>query len=134
MNLGDNHSCLSLVTLTMNGVRLPPGSLLGLAYDSRALQKTRRKVIPGCQIRLADCDGFRFLRLTTLAITPANRARAFTTHFEAQQANGLFAPESTQLAQLTQIAQAELNYAHLFTEQTSMFSKNRFTIDNALST
>ena len=120
MNLGDNHSCLSLVPLIMNGVRLPPGSLLGVDYDDQALQKSKRKLIPGYQIRLADCRGFRFLRLTTLAITPENRARAFSTHFEAQRANGLFEPESTQLTQLSQITQAELRYTRS-TGRSNMF-------------
>lgn len=121
MHLGDDHSCLSLVPLLMNGVRLPAGSLLGVDYNSRVLQKTRRKSIPGCLIRLADCRGFRFLRLTTLVISPANRARAFTTHFAAQQANGLFAPDSTRLSQLLQIAHSELRHADISSRRKNVF-------------
>jgi hypothetical protein len=136
MNLGDNHSCLSLVPLVMNGVQLPPGSLLGVDYDSHVLQKTERKLIPGHQIRLADCHGFRFLRLTTLAVTPANRARAFTTHFAAQQAGGLFAPESTRLAELEQITQTELNHAQRHANPNNKYSakKKSGNLDNRVST
>jgi hypothetical protein len=104
LNMGDNHSCISLVPLMMNGVRLPEGCLFSVSYDDEKLQKTPNKKLAGHVIPAAQCDGFWFMRLTTLAVSPQNRARAFTTHFEQQKQNGLFSPDTTQLSQLLTVA------------------------------
>jgi hypothetical protein len=103
INLGDDHSCISVATLILNGVALPPGSLFGVRYEGPvALRKNRE--LPGEIISIRDCSGFRFLRLSTLSVTPKNRARAFTTHFQAQVAAGLFAPGETTIEQLRRLA------------------------------
>lgn len=107
LNLGDDHSCISLAPLILNGVTLPPGSLFGVRYEGAiALRKNRK--LPGEILNIASCSGFRFLRLSTLAVTPAHRERAFTTHFRAQLAAGLFAPGEATIAQLRALAEDQL--------------------------
>lgn len=109
MNMGDNHSCISLQPLLMNGVQLPPGSLFSVDYDRDLIQnKIPNREYAGFVMPFSEISGFWFLRFTTLAISPENRKRAFTTHFEQQVANGLFSPGVTQLQQLIDVAQAQI--------------------------
>lgn len=109
VKMGDSHSCISVEPLLVNGVRMPPGSLLGVVYADEVLDHARANAeLPGQCIRLRDCSGMRMLRLTTLAISPPNRRRAFSAHFEAQQAEGLLAPDDTELSQLRAIAWREV--------------------------
>jgi hypothetical protein len=91
VKLGDDHSCVSVAPLLLNEVRIPPGSLLGVHYEGAPSLRPAR-TWPGCVIPVGACQGFRFLRLTTLAVSPANRARAFSAHFDAQVTGGLFGP------------------------------------------
>ena len=107
MHMGDNHSCVSLQPLSLNGVRLPPGCLLAVAYRDDLCCPRRGGRLPGHQLAVADSDGFRLLRLTTLAVSPANRARAFGRHFRAQLDAGWFAPGPTCIDDLRQLADAE---------------------------
>lgn len=105
INMGESHSCISLIPCVINGVRIPAGSLLAVCYDEEQVTRiATHPDIPGDGIYLADCSGFRMLRLTTLAVSPENRARAFSVHFKAQKDGGLFEPEKTLLEQLKQIA------------------------------
>jgi hypothetical protein len=107
LNLGDNHSCFSVTELLLNGVRLPPGSLFGATYEGnvgvRPCHELKGQVIP-----VSRCSGFRFLRLTTLAVSPENRKRAYTTHFDAQVAGGLFEPGSATVGQIEGVAWRQL--------------------------
>jgi len=107
LGLGDDHSCISVTPLVLNGVRLPAGSLLGVEYDE--LEGTQPNAeLPGEIIPLTQCRGFRFLRLTTLSVSPANRLRAFSKHFEAQVEGGLFGPGVVEIAQLLLVAETQL--------------------------
>lgn len=107
LNLGDDHSCIGLAELRLHGVRLPPGSLFAVRRgDDTALRPCAR--LPGSVIRVRDCDGYRFLRLATLAVSPANRRRAFTAHFQAQIDACLFSPGQTTMDQLRQVAREQL--------------------------
>ncbi len=107
LNLGDNHSCVSLRELVLNGVRLPPGSLFGVTYEgSPSLRPCR--TVEGDIISVSSCSGFRFLRLTTLAVSPQHRARAFTKHFDAQVDGGLFAPGTVTTEALLRVAEEQL--------------------------
>lgn len=109
MNMGDNHSCISLQTLIMNGVRVPAGSLFSLDYKiDDILEKRPNKQFKGYIIRHTALNGFWFLRLTTLAIQPENRKRAFSTHYKQQVANGLYSPGTTELKQLYNVAIAQI--------------------------
>ena len=106
LNMGDNHSCISLAPLMMNGVRLPPGSLFAISYDEEAVSKTPNKQCKGNIIPIDEVS-FWFLRITTLAVSPKNRARAFSMHFKQQVQNGLLSPEITELSQLMDIAKKQ---------------------------
>lgn len=109
VKMGDSHSCISVHPFLVNGVRMPPGSLLAVTYPESVLEEAQSNAqLPGHCIRLGDCNGIRMLRLTTLAVSPQNRARAFSAHFEAQQAEGLLAPDDTELDQLRQLADREV--------------------------
>ncbi|GAA5629618.1 hypothetical protein Acal02_00213 [Acinetobacter calcoaceticus] len=112
LNMGDNHSCISLVPLMMNGVRLPAGSLFSAHYEIEQLEKHKNKQYKGYVIPIAEMKGFWFLRLTTLAVSPQNRARAFGYHFKQQVDNGLFRPDSTELSQLMDIAKDQIYVGH----------------------
>ena len=108
MNMGDNHSCISLVPVLINGVRLPAGSLFSLDYDLEQIADKRpNKQVRGYIIPV-EAVTFWFLRITTLAISPENRPRAFTTHFKQQVDNHLFSPETTKLSQLVDIANEQI--------------------------
>ena len=110
INMGDDHSCISLKPLLMNGVRIPAGALFSIYYDADTIS-----TFPACPdfkghiIPYTAIQGFWFLRLTTLAISPENRARAFSTHYAQQVANGLYSPGSTQLQQLIDLAQRQIS-------------------------
>ncbi|OEC87396.1 hypothetical protein [Acinetobacter sp. YK3] len=112
LNMGDNHSCISLVPLMMNGVRLPAGSLFSAHYEIEQLEKHQNKQYKGYVIPIAEMNGFWFLRLTTLAVSPQHRARTFGYHFKQQVDNGLFRPDSTELAQLMDIAKDQIYIGH----------------------
>lgn len=107
--LGDEHSAISLCTLQINAVPLPPGTLIGLEYDDAILsglsetENGRGKLIPLEAIRY-----FRFLRLTTLTSAPKDRPKVFSTHFEQQIQNALFLPESTEITELQDFASKQL--------------------------
>jgi hypothetical protein len=107
LNLGDNHSCISVAEVTLNGVRLPPGCLFGVARDE-GLELARNAKLPGSVIPILRCTGFRFLRLTTLAVSPQNRRRAFSTHFQSQVDAGLFAPGEATIEQLRRVAEEQM--------------------------
>lgn len=107
MNLGDNHSCISVAEVVLNGVRLPAGCLFGVSRDV-SLELRPNATLPGGIIPVGRCTGFRFLRLTTLAVAPQHRRRAFTTHFQSQLDAGLFAPAEATIEQLRRIAQEQL--------------------------
>lgn len=109
MNMGDNHSCISLQPLIMNGIRLPAGSLFSAEYDIGSIEQKRpNKEFKGQIMHHSAINGFWFLRLTTLAVSPENRKRAFSTHFEQQVSNGLYSPGTTELQQLVNVALSQL--------------------------
>ena len=109
MNMGDNHSCINLQPLLMNGIRIPIGSLFSVDYDIEQIaNKVPNQEFKGYIIPYKEIQGFWFLRLTTLAISPENRQRAFTTHFEQQVNNGLFSPDTTLIKQLNDVAKSQL--------------------------
>lgn len=108
LNMGDDHSCVNVLPVMMNGVRLPEGCLFSVDYDAEKVQKVNNKHWKGVMIPLSDVDGFWFLRLTTLAVSPTNRARAFNNHYEQQVRNGLFNPGVTTIKQLREVAMEQV--------------------------
>jgi hypothetical protein len=108
VNMGDDHSCISLGSVMLNGVRLPVGSSFAVAYDEDKISKQASKFLAGNIISLSDIQGFWFLRLTTLVVSPENRARAFSTHFRQQIENDLFSPDVATLSQLREVAEQQV--------------------------
>ena len=109
LNMGDNHSCISLKPVLMNGVRLPVGSLFSVEYNrDEVATKRQNSEFKGYIIPYDAISGFWFLRLTTLAVSPQHRKRAFSTHFEQQVANGLYSPGTTELQQLVNVALTQI--------------------------
>lgn len=108
IKMGDDHSCINLVPMIKNGVRLPMGCLFSTQYEDETLQGVDNKRAKGSIVPIENMQGFWFLRLTTLAISPQNRERAFTTHFKQQIQNGLFNPETTTVSQLMDVAMEQL--------------------------
>lgn len=107
VNLGDSHSCVSVSELILHGVRLPSGCLFGVSYEGDVGERDNR-ALPGSVIPLRRCEGFRFLRLTTLAVSPENRQRAFTSHFAAQVKAPLYRPGHATIEQLRRVATEQL--------------------------
>lgn len=108
--LGDEHSCISVRSMEFAGVRLPRGSLFAIDYDEEVLEHLPSlHGIHGRRLEFSSIRGARFLRLTTLAVEPADRARAFTTHFRQQVDGGLFSPDSTTIEQLAELARNALS-------------------------
>ncbi|MGE4069963.1 MAG: hypothetical protein AB7E72_02210 [Lysobacterales bacterium] len=108
IGLGDNHSCISVVPLTINSVEVPAGSLLGVQYDEDRIgdQPSTAKG-RGRWIAFERVEYFRFLRLTTLSVAPEHRRRAFSAHFDQQVAGGLFSPDVARIEQLMDYAMDE---------------------------
>jgi hypothetical protein len=107
--LGDEHSAISIAPVRINEVVLPPGTLIGLAYEDddisacKACKNARGQIIPVPSVGL-----FRYLRLTTLVVAPLHRHLTFSTHFEQQVQNALFLPESAHIGQLVDFAMRQL--------------------------
>ncbi len=115
VNMGDDHSCISLEPVVLNGVRLPVGSSFAVAYDDEKIRKHASNFLAGNIISLSDIQGFWFLRLTTLAVSPKNRERAFSTHFRQQIENDLFSPDVATLSQLREVAEQQVaSTSHTF--------------------
>ena len=107
--LGDEHSCISVGALRLHGVRLPPGSLLAIDYDDSVLcGAPTLRTLPGHRLELSSIRAGRFLRLTTLAVAPSARKRAFSTHFQQQVEGGLYSPDATTIEQLAAVAKENL--------------------------
>ena len=108
INIGDNHSCISLRPIRFNGVSLPSGCLFGTTYTSLPIDTRCCSQLNGAWLPLTHCEGFRFLRLTTLAVSPANRVRAYSSHMERQlDANPFFDPLNIRLHDLRSVAQRQ---------------------------
>ena len=107
--LGDDHSCITVAEMVVHGVQIPKGSLVGVDYPDAALDGLPAlKNYSGVQLPLASVTGARLLRLTTLAVNPEDRARAFSAHFQQQIDSGLFSPDSTTIEQLIEFAHEQV--------------------------
>jgi hypothetical protein len=106
MALGESHSAMAVASVAVCGVALPPGALFALRYAD---------AIPaigdiGCGqvFRIDSIDQARFLRLTTLAVSPAVRRRAFSSQFEAQLRGDMLSPATTTIEDLRRFALTRL--------------------------
>jgi hypothetical protein len=108
MGLGESHSAVVLETVCLNGVDLPPGSLCALAHHQEARGATTTH---GLRLPLSAIAQARFLRLTTLAVEPRDRRRAFSAQLEAELRGGMLSPATTTLAELRAFAMSEAKAA-----------------------
>ena len=106
MNLGESHSALVIEPVRINGVLVPAGGLCALRYDddlSIGRASRHGKAIPITAISEA-----RFLRLTTLSVSPEHRRRAFSAQVDAQIHGQMVSPMTTTLDDLRRFARNEL--------------------------
>lgn len=103
--LGESHSAISVCPTVMNGVRLPAGSLFAL---ERTQLEEPTRTPNGNRLPWSVIVQARFLRLTTLAVTPPHRQRAFSRQLEAQVTADMFSPLTSNIEQLRQFAIGEL--------------------------
>jgi len=103
IGLGENHSAISIGPFRLFGVCIPPGSLCAIRRNPEAvpLRELRR----GLLLPTTALEETRFLRLTTLAISPESRARAFTCQLQAQVRAAMFSPLTATLGQLQELAE-----------------------------
>lgn len=109
-NLGDSYSCLTLTDVVVRGMRLPAGTLLAVSYDQT--QASREHInsaekIGSKEIPLAAC-AFSPLRLTTFAVEPHQRAKAFGVHYQWQKSNRIPGYDIISIADLRERASAML--------------------------
>lgn len=106
MALGESHSAMAVAPVAICDVALPPGALFALHYSEQTA--------PVCEI---DCGRVyplsaivqaRFLRLTTLAVSPKVRRRAFTSQFESQLRSDMLSPATTTIEHLRDFALGRL--------------------------
>lgn len=106
VGLGESHSAIVVAPVRLNGVVLPPGSLCALSYGADAAPGRRSR--HGVAIALHSLYEVRFLRLTTLAVSPESRLRAFRFQLEAQVRANMFSPTVATMEQLRRFAEREL--------------------------
>lgn len=106
INMGESHSAVLVKPAILHGVKLPPGTLTALRSHRNA--KPLREHAHGGVWSLDDLAEVRFLRLTTLAVEPAHRRRAFSTQFERQLQANMMSPESTTIADLDSFAKKRI--------------------------
>jgi hypothetical protein len=106
MALGESHSAMAVAAVSICGVTLPPGALFALRYDADA--PALRPLACGVAHDIATIAEARFLRLTTLAVSPKVRQRAFSAQFEAQVRGNMLSPGSTTIDDLRGFASASL--------------------------
>jgi hypothetical protein len=95
MNLGESHSALLLSPVRLNDVMVPPGALFALRHADSA--KRAHAGAHGLLLSTRDIGAARFLRLTTFAVAPEIRRRAFSSQIDTQLRHNLLSPLSTTL-------------------------------------
>lgn len=106
IQLGESHSGMVVSPVRINGVLIPPGSLCALRYPDPPA--CGRKTRHGMAYPFALLAEARFLRLTTLAVPPEIRQRAFSVQIDAQLRSDFFSPLGTTIEQLRAFAESEL--------------------------
>jgi hypothetical protein len=96
IRLGESHSALLLQDVVINGVRIPSGSLMGVQYDPAK---------EGRVMSIEDCEGFSFLRFTTLVVSPKERLKTFGAHLLFQEENGFPGHDKVRMSEFVERAQ-----------------------------
>ncbi|MEK9157331.1 MAG: hypothetical protein AAB448_04370 [Patescibacteria group bacterium] len=97
-NAGE-RSAITLIETVLNGVRVPPGSLLAIEEG----EKVRHGIIP-----ISTIPGFKFLRLSTLAIPPKEREEAVGNVYAFQRWRDMKGYDTITISDLTDAAQKRL--------------------------
>jgi hypothetical protein len=92
-NAGE-RSAMTLVETVLDGVRLPKGSLVAL---------TTHDNVRG-NVSVSDVKGVQFLRLTSFAVSPENRAEAVGSLLAFQRDNGMTGCDSVSMEDFMKIA------------------------------
>ncbi|MBN8741698.1 MAG: hypothetical protein BGP24_16505 [Lysobacterales bacterium 69-70] len=106
VGLGESHSALVVEPLRLGEVWIPPGALCALRYVD--------PLPPARRTRNGSCFSFRalaevrFLRLTTLAVAPQARKRAFGPQLRAQLQANMLSPLTCTMEQLRCFAEEQL--------------------------
>jgi len=82
--------------VVINGVRIPSGSLMGVQYDPAK---------EGRVMSIEDCEGFSFLRFTTLVVSPKERLKTFGAHLLFQEENGFPGHDKVRMSEFVERAQ-----------------------------
>lgn len=107
--LGESNSAILLGPLSICGVELPAGA--SVATERHADAAPIRRLPKGLAFPMTALAGIHFLRLTTLAVEPESRMRAFGAQVEAQIHADLLSPLTTRIADLRGIAAQQLQHA-----------------------
>lgn len=107
VGLGESHSAVVVSPISIFGVTIPVGSLCALNYDDTTAYS--QTTAHGQVIVLSKITQARFLRLTTLAVAPEVRVRAFSPQVDAQVRGQMLSPLTTSIEQLKEFAIAELS-------------------------
>ncbi len=106
IGLGESHSAMAVAPVSICGVVLPPGALFALAYPDDATPL--RALACGHAMRVDTIVQARFLRLTSLAVSPQVRQRAFSAQLDAQIRGDMLSPRTTTIEDLQAFASAQL--------------------------
>ena len=102
--LGESHSAMFVREAALSGVRIPPGGLAALRHRDNA--QPFGEHAHGAILPLSALAEVRFLRLTTLAVAPEHRERAFGDQLRRQVQGNLLSPRTTTLDDLARFAGA----------------------------
>lgn len=106
MDLGESHSAMAVAPVSVGGVTLPPGALFALSYPEQPPRS--RAIACGHAFALDTIVQARFLRLTSLAVPPEVRQRAFSAQLDAQVNGNMLSPRTTTIEDLRRFATAQL--------------------------
>lgn len=106
IGLGESHSAMAVAPVSICGVTLPPGALFALAYPDDAVPL--RALACGHAMRVDAIVQARFLRLTSLTVSPKVRQRAFSAQLDAQIRSDMLSPRTTTIEDLQAFASARL--------------------------
>lgn len=106
MQLGESHSAILLAPVSLGGVELPPGSSCATARHPGVEASLR--LPKGWAYPIESLQAVRFLRLTTLAVEPAHRQRAFSAQVDAQCQGDMLSPLTTRIEDLAAFATEQI--------------------------
>ncbi len=99
-NAGE-RSAITLRETVLDGVRLPKGSLVQVGEYSQ--KSGRDRLIP-----LASMQGFKFLRLTSLAVSPQGRKEAIGSLYDFQKSQGMKGFDTVTIDDLVAVAEQKI--------------------------